>query len=129
MQMPEKKVVMTRSAPEPIGPYSQAIIAGSTVWCSGQIGIDPRTGQLVPGGVTAQVERAILNLSAVLDEAGAGLSKVVKTTLYLKSIADFAAVNEVYARHFGESKPARSTVEVSGLPKGALVEIEATATL
>lgn len=127
--MPEKKVVMTRSAPEPIGPYSQAIIAGSTVWCSGQIGIDPRTGQLVPGGVTAQVERAILNLSAVLDEAGAGLSKVVKTTLYLKSIADFAAVNEVYARHFGESKPARSTVEVSGLPKGALVEIEATATL
>lgn len=127
--MPEKKVVMTRSAPEPIGPYSQAIIAGSTVWCSGQIGIDPRTGQLVPGGVTAQVERAILNLSAVLDEAGAGLSKVVKTTLYLKSIADFAAVNEVYARYFGESKPARSTVEVSGLPKGALVEIEATATL
>ncbi len=127
--MAERKFVRTEGAPAPIGPYSQAVLVGNTVWCSGQIGIDPRTGQVVSGGAAAQMEMALLNLSAVLAEAGAGLQSVVKTTIYLRSIADFPSVNEVYAKSFGSSRPARSTVEVSALPKGALVEIEAVAVI
>ena len=127
--MPERRFVRTEGAPEPIGPYSQAVLVGNTVWCSGQIGIDPRTGLLVSGGAAAQMERALMNLSAVLEEAGAGLHSVVKTTIYLKSMADFPSVNDVYAKSFRASRPARSTVEVSALPKGALVEIEAIAVI
>jgi len=118
--------VQTPKAPEAIGPYSQAVISGEFIFCSGQIGLDPKTGKLVEGGIIAQAERAILNLKAVLEEAGSSLKNVVKTTVYLKNITDFHLMNEIYANHF-LSKPARATVEVSALPKNALVEIECIA--
>jgi len=121
------KVVHTQDAPKPIGPYSQAIVSGNIVFCSGQLGLDPVTGELAGKTPAEQAERAILNLKAVLLRAGSELSHVVKVTLYLRDMKDFDEVNEVYARHFVEMKPARSTVEVSQLPKGALVEIEAFA--
>ncbi len=118
--------VKTEKAPAAIGPYSQAIIIGGFVFCAGQIGLDPKTGRLVEG-VEAQTKRALENLSAVLEAAGSSLENVVKTTIYLKNIEDFEHVNKVYSKFFGNTKPARSTVEVSNLPKGALVEIEAIA--
>ncbi|MBN1678146.1 MAG: RidA family protein [Candidatus Thermoplasmatota archaeon] len=121
------KVVYTPEAPKPIGPYSQAVVAGNFVFCSGQLGLDPVTGEISGKTPTEQVERAILNLKAVLLRAGSELSHVVKVTLYLRDMRDFAEVNEVYSRHFIEMKPARTTVEVSQLPKGALVEIDAIA--
>ncbi len=121
------KTVYTQEAPKPIGPYSQAVVAGNIVFCSGQISLDPVTGELVGKTAAEQAERAILNLKAVLNRAGSELSHVVKVTLYLKNMKDFEEVNAVYARHFLEMKPARSAVEVSELPKGALVEIEAIA--
>ena len=121
------KTVYTQEAPKPIGPYSQAIVAGNMVFCSGQIALDPVTGELVGRTAAEQTERAILNLKAVLIRAGSELSHVVKVTLYLKSMKDFAEVNDVYFKHFVEMKPARSAVEVTELPKGALVEIEAIA--
>jgi len=122
-----RQPIQTSGAPEPVGPYSQAIRSGDLVFCSGQVGLDPATGELVEGGVEAQAERALRNLAAVLDAAGLTFDDVVKTTIFLADVGDFAAVNAVYGRHMPDPPPARSTVGVGGLPKGALVEIEVTA--
>lgn len=122
-----RQAVSTGGAPAAIGPYSQGIAVDGFVFCSGQIGLDPATGELVPGGVDAQAERALRNLAAVLDAAGAAMADVVKTTLFLADIGDFGTVNAVYARHMPDPPPARSTFAVGALPKGALVEIEAIA--
>jgi len=122
-----RHAVSTAGAPSAIGPYSQGIGTGDLVFCSGQIGLDPASGVLVEGGVEAQVERALRNLSAVLDAAGCSFNDVVKTTLFLADIADFAAVNAVYGRFMPDPPPARSTFAVGALPKGALVEVEAIA--
>lgn len=121
------QAIATDQAPAAIGPYSQAVVVGDLVFCSGAIGIDPATGELV-AGVEAQTERALRNLGAVLAAAGTDLARVVKTTVFLADIADFTAVNAVYARHFQEPFPARSTFAVVALPRGARVEIEAIAT-
>jgi 2-iminobutanoate/2-iminopropanoate deaminase len=122
-----KNVVHTEHAPAAIGPYSQGIIANGLLFTAGQIALDPVTGQVVAGGVVEQAERVLKNLSAVLDSAGTSWKSVVKTTVFLQDMRDFPAVNEVYARAVGESRPARSTVAVAGLPRGVLVEIEAIA--
>jgi 2-iminobutanoate/2-iminopropanoate deaminase len=122
-----RQAVSTSGAPAAIGPYSQGIAVDGFVFCSGQVGLDPATGELVVGGVEAQVDRALRNLSAVLDAAGLTMADVVKTTLYLADIGDFAAVNAVYARHMPDPPPARSTFGVGALPKGALVEVDAIA--
>jgi 2-iminobutanoate/2-iminopropanoate deaminase len=119
--------VHTGSAPQAIGPYSQAIVSGGFVFTAGQIPLDPATGELVQGDIAAQTERVLRNLAAILDAAGAAPDRVVKTTIYLQDLADFAAVNEIYGRFFGEHRPARSTVEVARLPKDARVEIDAVA--
>ena len=126
-----KEVVRTESAPAPFqgAPYSQAIKAEGVVFVSGQIGLRPGEKQLVPGGVAEQTEQVFANLRAILEAAGSGLQRVVKTTVFLQNFDDFAAMNEVYARHVGDAPPARSTVEVAKLPSGALVEIEAVATI
>ena len=121
-------VVSTPDAPKAIGPYSQAIVSGKLVFTAGQVALDPATMELVAGGVAEQTERALTNLRAVLAAAGTDLSHVVKTTVFLVDMADFAAMNEVYAKHFGTHRPARSTVAVAGLPKGARVEIDVVAT-
>ena len=121
------KPVNSLSAPAAIGPYSQAIDAGDFVFLSGQVPIDPATGELVPGDITAQTERVLDNLAAVLEAAGVGFANVVKTTIYLMDLGDFAVVNAVYAKRFSEAPPARATVQVSALPKGARVEIDAIA--
>lgn len=120
------KTVSSSAAPAAIGPYSHAVQTGGLLFTSGQIPLDPATGTLVPGGVGEQTEQVIRNLAAVLESAGSGLDRVVKTVCFLQSMGDFAAFNAVYARFF-TGKPARSCVEVSALPKGALVEIEAVA--
>jgi 2-iminobutanoate/2-iminopropanoate deaminase len=122
-----RQAVSTSGAPTAIGPYSQGIAVDGFVFCSGQIGLDPGTGELVDGGVEAQAERALRNLEAVLDAAGLAMADLVKTTLFLADIADFGAVNSVYARHMPDPPPARSTFAVGALPKGALVEVEAIA--
>ncbi len=122
-----RQAVSTSRAPGAIGPYSQAIAVDGFVFCSGQVGLDPHSGELVSGGVEAQAERALRNLEAVLDAAGLAMVDVVKTTLFLVNIGDFGAVNAVYGRHMPEPPPARSTVAVVALPKGALVEVEAIA--
>lgn len=125
-----KVAISTAEAPAAIGPYSQAVRVGDLLFTSGQIGLDPKSGQMVVGGVAAQTERVLENLKAVLEKAGLDLVHVAKTTIFLKSMGDFATVNEVYARYFaagGAVPPARSTVAVAGLPKDALVEIEAVA--
>lgn len=122
-----RHAVSTSGAPSAIGPYSQGIVSGELVFCSGQLGLDPATGELVEGGVEAQTERALRNLASVLDAAGASMADVVKTTLFLADIADFAAVNAVYARHMPDPAPARSTFAVGALPKGGLIEVEAIA--
>jgi 2-iminobutanoate/2-iminopropanoate deaminase len=119
--------IATERAPAAIGPYSQAIAAGEMVFLSGQIGLDPATGDLVPGGTAAEAERAMRNLRAVLEAAGLDVEHVVRTTIYLVDLADFAAVNEVYGRHLRPPYPARATVGVAALPKGARVEIDAIA--
>ncbi|MGQ9903451.1 MAG: RidA family protein, partial [Anaerolineae bacterium] len=119
--------IHTDSAPKAIGPYSQAISLDNLVFCSGQIPIDPATGNLIEGDVSAQTQRVLQNLSAVLEAAGSDLQHVVKTTVFLQSMNDFAAMNAVYASWFTTTPPARSTIEVAKLPKGALVEIEAIA--
>ena len=121
------RIVHTENAPAAIGPYSQAVVAGNFVFTAGQIAIDPATGQIVQGDVTAQTERVMRNLAAVLENAGASWSDVVKTTVYLQDMADFPRVNEVYGRVMGEARPARSTVQVAGLPRGVLVEIDVIA--
>ena len=126
----EKSAISTSDAPAAIGPYSQAIRIGDTVFTSGQIPIDPATGDLVPGGIEAQTTRVCENLKAVLAAAGLTFAHVVKTTVFLKSMADFAAMNAIYAQYFappGTVPPARSTVQVAALPKDALVEIECIA--
>lgn len=120
------KTVKTNKAPEPIGPYSQAIVSASFVFCSGQIGIDPETGELKKN-LEEQARQVFENLKAVLEAAGSSINKVVKTTIFLKNVQDFSKVNEIYAEYFSKNKPARSTVEVSNLPKGALLEVEAIA--
>jgi 2-iminobutanoate/2-iminopropanoate deaminase len=122
-----RQAVSTGGAPAAIGPYSQGIAVDGFVFCSGQVGLDPATGELVPGGVEAEAERALRNLTAVLDAAGVSVADVVKTTVFLADIADFGAVNAVYARHMPDPPPARSTFAVAALPKGARVEIEAIA--
>jgi len=116
--------VKTDSAPAAIGPYSQAVIANGFLYSAGQIAIDPASGQIVEGGVVAQTERVMQNLTAVLDAGGLSWRDVVKTTVYLHDLADFPTVNEIYGRMLGEARPARSTVQVTALPRGALVEID-----
>jgi 2-iminobutanoate/2-iminopropanoate deaminase len=125
--MAELKRVQSERAPQAIGPYSQAIVAGNLVFTAGQIALDPETMQVVEGDVAAQTERVLLNLSAVLEAAGSSLGQVVKTTVFLADMKDFAAMNEVYGRHFGDHRPARSTVQAAGLPRDVRVEIEAVA--
>jgi 2-iminobutanoate/2-iminopropanoate deaminase len=124
-----ERTIETPRAPAAIGPYAQAVVANGLLFTAGQIALDPVTGQLIEGGVAAQAERVLQNLSAVLEAAGTSWSNVLKTTVYLRSMADFPAVNEVYARVLGDARPARSTVEVAGLPRGGLVEIDAVAAL
>ena len=119
--------IHTPAAPAAIGPYSQAIRAGNLVFCSGQVALDPQSGQLVGTTAAQQAERVMQNLAAVLTAAGSGFDRVVRTTIFLASMADFAAVNEVYGRSFPQHKPARATVAVKELPKGALVEIDCIA--
>ncbi|MCK6524597.1 Rid family detoxifying hydrolase [Myxococcota bacterium] len=122
------QIISSASAPKAIGPYSQAISHGGLVWCSGQIALDPTTGLMVGGGdVRAEAEQALKNLAAVLAEAGTGFHRVVKVTIFLMDMADFAVVNEVYAAAIGDARPARATVQVAGLPKGARVEIDCVA--
>lgn len=128
--MPPRTKIATQDAPQAIGPYSQAIVAAGLVHCSGQIALDPRTMTVVPGDVGAQTERVLQNLRAVLKAAGSDLTQVVKCTVYLKSMDDFAAMNAVYGKHFaGDTPPARATVEVARLPKDVLVEIDCVALL
>jgi 2-iminobutanoate/2-iminopropanoate deaminase len=122
-----REVISTPNAPKAIGPYSQAIKAGGFVFTAGQVALDPATGQVVPGDIAAQTERVMKNLAAVLQAAGSGLEKVARCTVFLKSMNDFAAMNEVYGRHFTAAPPARSTVEVARLPKDVLVEIDVIA--
>ena len=122
-----KEIVSTDKAPGAIGPYSQAIKAGGMVFCSGQIPIDPATGEFVSGGVSEQTEQVFKNLIAVLEAGGSGLDDVVKTTVFLADMADFAVMNDVYAKYFDSNKPARATVQAAGLPRGAKVEIDCIA--
>ena len=129
MSPAERRVIRTERAPAAIGPYSQAIAADGWLFCSGQVALDPATGQLQPGDVGAQTERALQNLQGVLEKAGASLADVVRCTVYLRDMADFAAMNAVYARFFSSDPPARSTVAVAGLPRDARVEIDAIARL
>lgn len=119
--------IVTTSAPAALGPYSQAIALDGMVFASGQIALDPASGQLVEGDVQAQTHRALQNLKAVLEASGSSLANVVKTTVFLTSMSNFTAMNEVYATYFGDEPPARSTIAVAELPKGAQVEIEAIA--
>jgi 2-iminobutanoate/2-iminopropanoate deaminase len=119
-----REVISTKNAPQAIGPYSQAIKANGFVFVSGQIAIDPSTQQVITGDVAAQTERVLSNLSAILDGAGSSLSKVVRSTVFLKNMDDFAAMNVVYGKFFSAAPPARSTVEVSRLPRNLLVEID-----
>ena len=122
-----REVVSTKDAPQAIGPYSQAIKANGFVFTSGQIAIDPATQQLVAGDVAAQTDRVLRNVSAILEAAGSGLGKVVRSTVFLKDMNDFAAMNQVYGKYFSAAAPARSTVEVARLPKDVLVEIDVIA--
>ncbi|HYY99492.1 MAG TPA: RidA family protein [Pyrinomonadaceae bacterium] len=122
-----KQIIETDQAPQAIGPYSQAVVAGVFVFASGQIPIDPATGQLVEGGIAEQTEQVLRNVSRLLEAAGTSLARVVKTTVFLADMNDFAAMNETYARFFGENPPARSTVQAARLPRDARVEIEVVA--
>jgi len=122
-----RRAVETQGAPKALGPYSQAVVAGETVYCAGQVGLDPATGKLVSGGIAAETGRVLENLAAVLAAANLSLADVVKTTVFLVDLAEFATMNEVYGKHFAASYPARATVQVAALPAGARVEIEAVA--
>jgi 2-iminobutanoate/2-iminopropanoate deaminase len=122
-----KNIIATDRAPRAIGPYSQAVRAGNLVFASGQIPIDPATGQFVPGGIAEQTEQVLRNLTAVFAAAGVGMDQVIKTTVFLADMDDFTAMNEVYGRFFGEEPPARATVQAARLPRDARVEIEAIA--
>ncbi len=127
--MASRSITQTADAPQAIGPYSQAVRAGQTLYLSGQIPLDPASGQLVDGDITAQAERVFANLAAVLGAAGATFADVVRVGIYLTDLGDFAAVNAVMARHFEAPFPARSTIEVSALPRGAAVEVDLVAVL
>jgi 2-iminobutanoate/2-iminopropanoate deaminase len=122
-----RETISTDKAPKAIGPYEQAIKVGEFVYTAGQIPIDPQTGNLVSGGIAEQARQVLENLKAVLEAAGSSLDKVIKATVFLKNMADFAALNEVYGEYLGKAKPARSTVAVADLPRGALVEIDLVA--
>jgi 2-iminobutanoate/2-iminopropanoate deaminase len=122
------EVVSTKSAPSAIGPYSQAIKAGGFVFTAGQIPLDPETGDVVAGGIAEQAERVMQNLAAVLEAAGSAFDRVVKSTCFIVNLNDFPAFNDVYGRYFGATPPARSTVQVSKLPRGSLIEVECVAT-
>ena len=124
-----RDVVTTDRGPKPIGPYSQAIKSGGFIFLSGQVALDPKSGELTGGDIRQQTERTLNNIKAILEASGANLHHVVKTTVFLKDLNDFAAMNEVYARYFASAPPARSTVQVARLPKDALVEIEVTAAI
>lgn len=124
---PEKKVVKAEKAPQAIGPYSVATIAGNWIYTAGQLGIDYTINDLVPGGIGAETWQALMNLQTILESAGSSLQNVVKTTVFLRDMNDFSAMNSVYAEFFTSEPPARSTVQVAALPKGAAVEIEAVA--
>ena len=124
-----RESVQTREAPRAIGPYAQAIRANGFVYTAGQIAIDPETGEMVDGGITAQTRQVFANLAAVLKAAGTSMDQVVKATVFLRHMTDFAAMNEVYAEHLDKATPARSTVAVAELPRGALVEIDLVAVL
>jgi len=121
------QIIQTSDAPAAIGPYSQAVVAAGFLFTAGQIALDPKSGQVVDGGIVEQTERVMTNLAAVLQEAGTDWSGVVKTTVYLNDMADFREMNEVYARWLGDARPARSTVQAAGLPRGVLVEIDLVA--
>lgn len=125
----ERKIIQTVEAPAAIGPYSQGVTIGNLLFTSGQIPIDPKTGQVIQGDITDQTKQVMENLKAVLKAAGTGLEKVLKTTIFIKNMEDFAQINEVYGSYFSTEPPARSTVEVSRLPKDVLVEIEMIAGL
>lgn len=122
-----RSIISTKDAPEAIGPYSQAIKANGLIFTSGQIAIDPATQQVIAGDISAQTDRVLRNLSEILEAAGSGLGKVVRCTVFLKNMADFAALNAVYGKYFSSAPPARSTVEVARLPKDVLVEIDVIA--
>jgi len=122
-----REVISTKEAPQAIGPYSQAIRANGFVFVSGQVAIDPATQQVINGDIAAQTDRVLKNLSAILKAAGTGLEKVVRSTVFLKDIGDFAAMNEVYGRYFTAAPPARSTIQAARLPKDVLVEIDVIA--
>ncbi|MGA3104016.1 MAG: RidA family protein [Terriglobales bacterium] len=122
-----REVIATDQAPKAIGPYSQAIRAQGLIFTSGQVAIDPATQQVITGDVSAQTDRVLQNLAAILQKSGSGLEKVLRCTVFLKNMSDFAAMNEVYGRYFKEAPPARSTVEVARLPKDVLVEIDVIA--
>jgi 2-iminobutanoate/2-iminopropanoate deaminase len=122
-----RRAVETPAAPRALGPYSQGVAAGELVFCAGQVGLDPATGKLVPGGIAAETARVLENLGAVLAAAGLSLADVVKTTVFLADLVEFGAMNEVYGRHFTPPYPARATLQVAALPAGARVEIEAIA--
>jgi 2-iminobutanoate/2-iminopropanoate deaminase len=119
-----RKIINSKEAPKPIGPYNQGVISGGFLFCSGQIGIDPRTGEIVEGDAAAQTEQVLKNLLAVLKEAKMGPTNVVRATVYLRDMADFPKMNEVYAKYLGNEPPARTTIQAAGLPKGAAVEID-----
>lgn len=123
----EKRIVTSEKAPKPLGPYSVGVSAGPFIFTAGQIGLDPKTGNLVEGGVEAETRQVLENLSCLLCDGGSSLKSVVKTTVFLKDMADFTRMNAIYAEYFGENPPARSAVQVAALPRGAMVEIEAIA--
>jgi 2-iminobutanoate/2-iminopropanoate deaminase len=125
----EKTIIVTDQAPQPIGPYSAGVRVGNLVFTAGQIGLDPASGEVVSGGIEAETHRVFQNLRGVLEAAGSSLDQVVKTTVFLRDMADFARMNAVYAGYFKGNYPARSTVQAAGLPKGVAVEIEAIACL
>ena len=125
MLMPEE--VRSTGAPQAIGPYAQAVAVGEWIYCSGQVGLDPATGELVPGGMEVEVDRALDNLQAVLEAAGSGLQRLVRVTVYLTDLGEFATLNRIYGDKLGSARPARATVGVAALPKGACVEIDAVA--
>jgi 2-iminobutanoate/2-iminopropanoate deaminase len=124
-----RDIVLSERGPKPIGPYSQAIKVNGLLFVSGQVSIDPKTNEFVPGDIRQQTERTLENLKGIVEAAGSKLSHVVKSTVFLKNMSEFAAMNEVYARYFPSAPPARSTVEVARLPKDALVEMEVIATI
>jgi 2-iminobutanoate/2-iminopropanoate deaminase len=123
----KREITKTEKAPRAIGPYSQAVKAGEFIFCSGQIPIDPQSGEIIPGGIEEQTRQVVKNLAAVLEKAGSSLERVVKTTVFMKDLSMFAEMNKIYGEFFKEAPPARATVEVSRLPKDVLVEIEVIA--